>query len=329
MKTKTNTTHKNITTKKINNWSEYSESLKNRGKISVHVSEALASGAFKKPLPTHTVGHPIEYADSLILLILTLRELFRLPLRQSIGLTEDILRMMSIDWQLPDFSTLSRRMGKLNVDFCRNFRGKNIVLLIDSSGFKVFGEGEWKVRKHGFGYRRTWRETHIAVDFESRNIIGLANTKSGTGDNTQLKPLLGQVQKKHQVSAIIGDGAYDSKDNYLMAKEQNLEFIAPPPENAVEHLNSFHYQRYDTPGWEDRNATVRHVEEFGVDGWMADVDYHRRSLVENTFYRLKTIFGGNLKSRKETTQYTEQCIRASLINRFNEMGLPKYALAAS
>jgi transposase len=226
--------------------------------------------------------------------------------------------MMGIGWRLPDYSTLSRRMGRLNVDFCHRFlsktgAGDGVVLLIDSSGFKVFGEGEWKVRKHGFGYRRTWRETHLGVDFNSRDIIGLVNTKSGTHDNTQLKPLVEQVQVKHRIEAIIGDGAYDAKENYLLARRLGIEFIAPPPKNATEHINMYRYHIYDKPGWEERNAVVRHVEEFGLDGWMADVEYHRRSLVENTFYRLKTIFGGNLKSRRETTQYTEQCIRASLI----------------
>ena len=106
------------------------------------------------------------------------------------------------------------------------------------------------------------------------------------------------------------------------------DIIAPPPKNAVEHLNTgWHHQWYDTPGWEERNAVVRHIEEWGLDGWKADVDYHRRSLVENAFYRWKTIFGGNLKSRKEETQYTEQCLRAKIINKFNELGLPKYEIA--
>ena len=333
MQKQTNTTHRNNITKKIANWSEYNKSLIARGNISIYVDEAIANKAFLKPHKTHSVGHPRRYSDDLILFVLTIRELLRLPLRQSIGFVAGLIKSMGLNWQLPDPSTLSRRMDKLEVDFCRNFRGEDVVLLLDSSGFKVFGEGEWKVRKHGSGYRRTWRETHIAVDFTSRNIIGLTSAESDVHDNTQLRPLLEQVQKQrgHNVKTMIGDGAYDAKDNYLLARELGIEFIAPPPKNAIEHLNfkPKRYEVYDTPGWEQRNAVVRHIEEFGLDGWMADVDYHRRSLVENTFYRLKTIFGGNLRSRKEKTQYTEQCIRASLINRFNALGLPKYVLAVS
>jgi hypothetical protein len=233
---------------------------------------------------------------------------------------------MGINWQLPNYSTLSRRMKGLDVDFCHGFRGHNMTLLLDSSGFKVFGEGEWKVRKHGLGYRRTWRTTHIAVDFETRNIVGLINTKSDVHDNTQLKPLLDKVQDKHSATTVIGDGAYDAKASYLLSKKRNLEFIVPPPKNATEHFNMYHYHIYDQPGWQERNAVVRRVDEVGIDNWKAETKYHRRSLVENTFYRFKTSFGGNLKSRTEPAQYTEQCIRASLINRFNEIGLPKYTI---
>ena len=217
---------------------------------------------------------------------------------------------LSFDSNIPDYSTLSRRAENLTICFNHKVRREGVVMLVDSSGFKVFGEGEWKVRKHGASYRRTWRETHISLDFESRDIIGLINTTAHVYDNTQLRPLIRETKKNGcNIKTIIGDGAYDGKDNYLLGRKLGIEMIAPPPKNAVEHIShGRNYQWHDIPGWEERNAVVRHVEEWGLDGWMADVDYHRRSLVENAFYRLKTIFGGNLKSRKTETQYTEQCL---------------------
>lgn len=312
--------------KRMVNWSEYNKSLIRRGNISVYINEAVTNNAGQKPRSTGKVGHPKDYSDDLILFILTLRELLHLPLRQSIGFTAYLLTSLDLEWRLPDYSTLCRRMTTLPIDFCHNFRGKNIVFLLDSSGFKVYGEGEWKVRKHGVGYRRTWRETHIAIDYETRNIIGLTNTPSGTHDTTQLVPLLDQVLAKHTVNTVIGDGAYDSKSNYLLARELGVALIAPPPKNAAEHNNMYHYQLYDTPGWEDRNAVVRRVDEIGATAWKQEVDYHRRSLVENSFFRLKQLFGDKLKSRTEPAQYTEQCIKARLINRFNEIGLPQYTI---
>lgn len=352
-----NTTSNNSNTKpatrKIANWSSYNRSLVQRGNLSVYVSEAMANKAFLKPKKDHRNGHPLEYSNDLILLMLTIRELFRLPLRQTAGFVSGLLQSMKLDWPLPDYSTVSRRMGKLQVDFCHKFHGQNIVLLLDSSGFKVFGEGEWKVRKHGYSYRRTWRETHIAIDYQSRDIVGLINTKSGVHDNTQLRPLLKQVRTRigscntwlgsngrpgqqtagngPKIATIIGDGAYDAKDNYLLAKKLSLEegstmtFIAPPPKNATINVSGSRRNGiYDTPGWEERNDIVLRIDDIGTDKWKQEVGYHRRSLVENAFYRMKTIFGSNLKSRKTTTQYAEQCLRASLINRFNQLGLPSY-----
>ena len=332
------TTHNHNNTKnnnkKIKNWSEYNKSLKNRGNLSIFISESLIKdGRIVMPPRTGRVGRPMEYTDELLEFVLTIRELFRLPLRQTIGFVEFLFKLMGIDSSVPDYTTVSKRMSEIKVRYQRkinehkNETDEGIVMLIDSSGFKVFGEGEWMVRKHGATYRRTWRETHIALDYETRDIVGFVNTTAHIHDNTQLKPLLKQVMNNgYEVNTIIGDGAYDAKANYLLGKRLDINFVAPPKKNSVEHLNSFHYQVYDTPGWGERNAVVRHVEEFGLDGWMADVDYHRRSLVENAFYRWKTIFGSNLKSRKEDTQYTEQCLRAKIINKFNELGLPKYGL---
>lgn len=327
------TTHNYNNTKKIINWSEYNNSLKKRGNLSVFISESIIkNGRIVFPKKTGKVGRPKRYSDEFIEFVLSVRELFRLPFRQTVGLIEYLFGLMglSVD-DLPDYSTLSRRMSTLNVRYYSNsiHDKSGIVMLIDSSGFKVFGEGEWMVRKHGATYRRTWRETHIALDYKTKDIIGFINTSAHVHDNTQLEPLLSQVmnQNGYKVNTVIGDGAYDANDNYKLGKRLGIEFLAPLRKDAVEHLNSFHYQTYDTPGWEERNAVVRHVEEFGLDGWKADVDYHRRSLVENAFFRWKTIFGGNLKSRKIDTQFTEQCLRAKIINKFNKIGLPKYELA--
>ena len=329
-----NTTHKHHTTKttktatkKIKNWPKYNKSLKNRGNLSIFISESvIKNGELIPPKRLKVVGRPIEYSSDLIELILTIRELFGLPLRQTTGLVEWLFGLMHLSGKIPDYTTLSRRSGKLNIRFSRKERREGIVMLIDSSGFKVSGEGEWMVRKHGATYRRTWRETHLAVDYETRNIVALINTGPHVHDNTKLRPLLKQTEENGcEVKTIIGDGAYDAKANYLLGRKRNIEFIAPPPKNATEHLNTgWHFQWYDTPGWEERNEVVRQIEDVGLDGWKADVGYHRRSLVENTFYRLKTIFGGNLKSRKVETQDTEQALRAKVINRFNELGLPKY-----
>ena len=331
MKTNIKTTHNYNNTKKIKNWSEYNKSLRNRGNLSIFISESLVKdGCLVMSQRTGRPGRPTEYSDEVIEFALTIREIFHLALRQTDGFMAFLFKIMGIASGSPDYTTISKRMPDIKVRYRKKVHynsDEGIVMLIDSSGFKVFGEGEWMRKKHGATYQRTWRETHIALDYETRDIIGFINTTAHVHDNTQLKPLIKQVAKggSHKIKTIIGDGAYDAKDNYKLGKRLGFEMIAPPPKNAIEHLNTgWHYQWYDTPGWEERNAVVRHIEEFGLDGWKADVNYHRRSLVENAFYRWKTIFSGKLKSRKEDTQYTEQALRAKIINLFNGLGLPKY-----
>lgn len=337
MQTNINTTHKHYITKKINNWSEYNKSLIKRGNLSIFISEdIIKNNRIVVPKKTGKPGRPQKYTDELIEFILTVGQLLHLPLRQLTGFMEFLYTLLKLDDKVPDYTTLDRRAARLAVDYRQTIRRdddnsnesieEGVVMLIDSSGFKVFGEGEWMVRKHGATYRRTWRETHIAINHTTRDIVGLINTTAHVHDNTQLKPLLTQVREhKYNIKTVIGDGAYDSKGNYLLGRKQQFEMITPPRKDAVEHLNTGKdHQWYDTPGWEERNAVIRHIEEYGLDGWMADVDYHRRSLVENTFYRLKTIFGDHLKYRTESRQYIEQCIKAKILNKFNELGLPRY-----
>ena len=346
----------NRATKKIANWSEYNKALVSRGNISLLISEdVIKDGHIVPPGKANQVGRPREYSDELIKLALTIRTLFNLALRQTNGYISHLFKLMNLETEVPDYTTLSRRMGKLNLRPYRLInrigrlsgipskdKNKGIVMLVDSSGFKVYGEGEWKVRKHGYSYRRTWRETHIAVDFETRAILDLTNTSAHTHDNTQLIPLLEQVQQDYcsdsgncsdcngscnsKIKTIIGDGAYHARENYIrITREQGIELITPPPSNAVEHLNTGrHFQWYDTPGWEERNRVVRYIDKHGLAKWQANTNYHRRNLVENAFFRLKTIFGERLKSRTESNQLVEQQLKASIINAFNALGLPKY-----
>ena len=334
MKNKHKTTHNHNTTKKIKNWPEYNKSLKNRGNLSVFISESLIKdGNLIIPAKTGRPGRPMEYTNELIEFVLTVRELFHMPLRQVTGFVEFLFKMMGLSGS-PDYTTVSKRMPGIKVRYQRKINqsinsNNGIVMLIDSSGFKVFGEGEWKVRKHGANKRRTWRETHIALDYATRDIIGFINTSSHTHDNTQLKPLLEQVIHRggYKVKTIIGDGAYEAKDNYKLVTKFHASIIAPPQKNAVCHYDLKDGELIDISGYKERNKVIRDIMRAGgLESWKEQIDYHRRSLVENAFYRWKTIFSDHLKSRKKETQYIEQCLRAKIINKFNELGLPEYEI---
>lgn len=262
-KIKTNTAHNYNNTKKIINWSDYNKSLKNRGNLSIFISESIVKdGRIVVPPKTGKVGRPMEYTDELIEFVLTIRELFRLPLRQTTGFVEFLFKSMGIYSSAPDYTTVSKRMAIIKVRYQKKMdkyikNGDGIVLLIDSSGFKVFGEGEWKVRKHGASKRRTWRETHVVINHETRDIMGFTNTVAHTYDNTQLKPLLEQVSSEgYNIDTIIGDGAYEVKDNYKLVAKFNASIIAPPHKNAIFHYDLKDGKLIDMPGYERRNKVI-------------------------------------------------------------------------
>ena len=145
------------------NWSAYNASLKSRGSLSIWLGKEMAcfaGGSGKR-------GRSPIYSDGAIQFCLSLKCLFGLPLRQSIGLVESLLRLSGLDWPVPDFSTVSRRQKSLQVVIPHRRKNDVLHLLVDSTGVKMLGEGEWKTKKHGADYRRQWRKVHLGIDAET------------------------------------------------------------------------------------------------------------------------------------------------------------------
>ena len=330
----TKTSQKSL--KKIKNWHKYNKALEERGNILLCIDQDLANNSFRKPILKHTVGRPKEYSDSLIEMILMIRALYHLPLRQTVGFMRKLFKLYGYTIKVPSYITLSRRAGRLNIELLEkvkyHYATDGLVLCLDSSGFKIHGEGEWKVKKHGKGKRRTWLETHIALDEKSRDFISIVNTANNIHDNTQVTPLLIEAEKNlrraesnKKLECIIGDGAYFAKNTLDIASNLGVDLIAPPRKNAKLHKNMKKHILYDAPGWEQYNNVVREVIKVGLKQWKIDTGYHRRSLVENAFYRLKVIFDDKSHYRIIDNQRAEQMIRAKIINKFNELGMPKYS----
>lgn len=346
MKTKTKTTHNYNTTnnnetnkkvhKKIINQHFYDRSLARRGDFLVFFHEAKKQNAFKKPLCKHLQGHPEEYSDELIKLILIYREIYHQPLRQAIRFTTTILWSQDIIIRMPAISTVSRRAAKLNIKLLPPeyylYQGEPMLLAVDSSGFKTHGEGEWFRRKYGIQKHREWQESHIGVDVPTRLIPAVLNTGNNIHDNTMLLPLLTETERNTRLTGIIrplegilGDGAYDCNDNYLLARKLHTKFIAPPPTNAVCHYIVHGKQITEDPDWHDRNEVVKEIKyRTSLEEWKQNSGYHQRSLVENAFYRLKNTFGDKMRNRTEANRNTEQRLKVMILNRFTMYGLPKY-----
>ena len=300
----------------VKNWSEYNESLVRRGDVTLWFDASVIE-AWEHDNAASKVGRPFTYSDVAIETLLTLRELFRLPYRQTEGLGQALAKLMEADVAIPDFTSLAKRAAKLGISLeVRSARGP-IDVVVDSTGLKVYGEGEWKVRQHGVGKRRTWRKLHLAIDPATQEIVAELLTENSGHDADQAEPLLKQVDGP--VKNFYGDGAYDKWKVYDHLAEQDVTPIIPPQHNAKikQHGNA---AAQPLP----RDEAIRGIQRHGRSRWKREIGYHRRSLAETAMYRIKTCFGNVLKNRELHNQRTEARLRSKILNKFTELGLPKF-----
>ena len=303
-------------TYRITNWRKYNESLVQRGSITFWFSEDVIERwhhANDRP----KVGHPFVYSDTAVECLLVLRELFQLPYRQTEGLGISLAQLMQIALDIPDYTSLAKRAGKLGVVLdVRKHRGA-IDVVVDSTGLKVFGEGEWKMRKHGKSKRRTWRKLHLAVNPDTHEIEAETLTENGCDDASQVDDLLDQVTGK--VDGFYGDGAYDQRKTYETLAKRHIRAIIPPRRNAKiwQHGNAGERPL-------SRDVAIREIRRRGRRQWKERVGYHRRSLSETAMYRMKSCFGDHLKNREVENQRTEARIRSKILNKFTRLGLPEF-----
>ena len=187
---------------KVRNWKEYNEMLVRRGEVTVWLSEDGMEGwVFKGP---QQQGHPLIFSDAAIECFLTIRSVFHQPLRQTEGFLRSTFQRMHVDLPVPDYSTVSKRMTGLLVDLpvCGTALGEAIHIVIDSSGFKVYGEGEWKVKIHGKSKRRAWRKLHLAVNPNTGEVEAEELTAAYADDAKQVKGLLQQIDGKIDLKVL-------------------------------------------------------------------------------------------------------------------------------
>ena len=303
-------------TYKITNWRKYNESLVQRGSITYWFSEDVID-QWHHDNDQPKVGHPFVYSDTAIECLLALRELFQLPYRQTEGLGKSLAQLMQINLDIPDYTSLAKRAAKLGVVLDVRKHNGPIDLIVDSTGLKVFGEGEWKTRKHGISKRRTWRKLHLAVNPDTHEIEAETLTENSCDDAGQVDPLLDQVAGK--IDAFYGDGAYDKWKVYETLGGRKIKAIIPPQRNAKikQHGNSG-----DPPL--PRDTAIREIRRRGRRQWKQRIGYHRRSLSETAMYRMKCCFGDHLKNRLIENQRTETRIRSKILNKFTHLGLPQF-----
>lgn len=300
-------------TYKVSNWKDYNRSLVNRGNLTVWISdEAIAS--WNDATPTGRKGRTKTYSDLAIETALTLRGLFHLPLRQTQGFLEGLITLLNLKIDAPSYSTLSRRADHLKIDLGSLPSKSGLNIVIDGTGLKVCGEGEWKMRTHGKKKRRTWRKLHIAINRETHEIVAVTLTESNVHDSMQTKPLLDQIE---HAASVTGDKAYDNKNTYEPIAAKGARAIIPPRSGAALKL--------ENPTWGDveRNRLIRENHLLGKNVWKYASGYSRRALVETGIGRYKHTLGASLHSRRLSRQITEVRLGAKILNKMTHLGMPK------
>ena len=218
---------------KIANWAEYDAALRRRGSLTVWVTpEAIAAWA---PTATGRRGRPRDYSDVAIETGLMLRLAFGRPWRQTEGMLGSIIDLLGLDLPVPDHTTFSRRSANLGVATALQKTSGPVHVVIDSTGLKVFGAGDWLHEKHGGKPRRTWRKLHLAVDPDSGEI--LASELTDDGDASLVGPLLDQIDSP--IASVTADGAYDGEPIYRSVADHTPDaaVIIPPRSTAVPGRN--------------------------------------------------------------------------------------------
>src|SRR5215217_3236541 len=303
---------------RVTNWAEYDAGLRARGSLTVWFTpEAVAAWA---AAPRTTRGGQASYSDLAIATALTLRAVFRLGLRQTEGLIGSVLQLLDLDLAVPDHSTLSRRAETLEMPRPRAGRAP-MHLLVDSTGLRLCGPGEWLIEKHGTKRRRAWRMLHLATDADTGRIVASVLTDKDADDGSQVGPLLDQVGGP--VASFTGDGAYDRDDVYaeVMTRYPDAEVIVPPRANAVPSAAA-----ESAPTQRDRH--LRCITERGRMGWQKASGYNWRALVESDVSRWKRVIGEGLRSQTDGRQASEVAIVADVLNRMLELGRPEYVRIA-
>ncbi len=301
---------------RVRNWKDYNRSLINRGNLTIWFSEDAIKSWYQKSQQIKKRGRSCIYSDAYIELALTIRTLFRLPLRATQGFLEGLVFMLGLNLRVSHYSRLSRRAGTLDIQLnkLKNTGKTPTDLVIDSTGLKIFGEGEWKMRTHGKQKRRTWRKYHVSVDPKTHEVTAIELTESNVHDCTVLPRLL-STQKN--IGKVYADGAYSYKKGFdAIAQSGGMPSI--PVRSGTTLV-----RKDPSPGQKLRNELLQDIWDAGGRvAWKKASGHHRRSLVETHMFRLKTILGATLHGRSFTNQQTEAKIMANILNKMAHLGMP-------
>jgi len=298
---------------KSRDWSNYNKSLVNRGDLTfwIHKNAIKSWKAIKQK---HKKGAPYTFSDVAIQTAMTVKFLFKLSYRALEGFLKSLFKMLKIKVDVPCYSQICKRMKKLNFPNHLLMRQKVKHVVVDATGLKVYGEGEWKVKKHGVGKRRVWRKMHLAVNEETQEVLFVDLTKEYVPDTIFVPEIM---KKREGVKRILMDGAADIESLYKWAWEIGIDLLTPPKKTA---------KKRQEPWMKDR--TTRLLEILGLGGdaeakslWGKLSGYSKRATVESAISRWKKLFTGFLESRCDERQRNEVRLKALILNEMTSLKL--------
>ena len=300
---------------RIRNWRAYNRALINRGRLTVWFDEQ-AVRAWHNTAPTAGPGAPRTYSDLAIECALVFKSVYHLSLRAAQGFLSSVVELMKLALPIPDYSTVSRRQGALQVLVSALPQSGPRHVVIDATGLRVYGAGEWHVWKHRIGRRRTWRKLHLGIDESTKEIVAVGLTGSRVHDSQPLPALLDQIPDP--IGQVSGDGAYDTRACYEAVLQRQATPTFMPRRTARPGIAK------DPTGWRAaRNRMLRQIEARGRAAWQGLSGYTRQSIAENTMFRFKQLFGGRLWARSLATQYSEAVVKCLVLNRMTHLGMPE------
>ena len=277
------------------NWVEYNERLVERGEFYIALDFIECWDDELETLNVNKGGRPFEYPPSFIQFSAVVHEIFHLPYRQMEGVFRQLARYIP-ELKPADYTTLFKRITKLDIQIKNKELPKEIVLAVDSSGIKVTNGGDW-IRKK-WKVRRGWLKVHIAVDIKTKKLLALEITDESIGDNKKFKDLLEQAEENAGNSRIVSslaDGAYDTKELFNLLEEKGIKAGIKTRKNAVTIAKGSPY----------RAKCIRELRDIGYDTWRAKYKYGQRWASEGYLSAFKRLFGESVKSKSNEGMVNE------------------------
>lgn len=297
------------------NWRKYNKALIQRGSISLWIDKDSLSNWYASPSEKRGKGRPHYFSDLAVQCLLSIKYAYKLSLRETEGFTRSLMALMKIELKILSYTQLCRRQKTLTLPKFPKASG-HIYMVVDSSGLRVYGEGEWKVRQHGYSKHREWMKLHLGVDEATQLIVTAELADNHSADHKHLDNLLSSYEGV--IDKVAADAGYDYHESYEIIERYNAEPVIAPNINPRHPRKKLNTLRWDKP--KDMARWLQ--EQFGVKNWKKAKDYHRRSLVETAFYRFKQLLGGSLDARTFDNQKVEALFKCHMLNTFTQLGIP-------